>query len=150
MILMEKALYNILWTNRMLKDSNEIAIFENNLTKLADTFNEDDIIELCQILDDETNDSEVMFGIVHLLETLSTEQAFINTVIGVVKLKSMSPEWANIIIYRCLNDEYSVRMLKKIYMTLDDEIRIEFSKLLKEIKEEDKERFGKAVSEVLS
>lgn len=147
---MEKALYNILWTNRMLKDSNEIAIFENNLTKLADTFNEDDIIELCQILDDETNDSEVMFGIVHLLETLSTEQAFINTVIGVVKLKSMSPEWANIIIYRCLNDEYSVRMLKKIYMTLDDEIRIEFSKLLKEIKEEDKERFGKAVSEVLS
>lgn len=147
---MDKTLYNNLCNNRLLNDSNKIAIFENNLNKLADTFNEDDIIELCQILDDETNDSEVMFGIVHLLETLSTEQSFINTVIGVVKLKSVSPEWANIIIYRCLNDEYSVQMFKKIYMTLDDEIRIEFSELLKKIKQEDKEKFGKAVSEILS
>lgn len=147
---MEKTLYDNLWTNRLLKNSNEIAIFEDNLTKLAETFNEDDIIELCQILDDKTDDSEVMFGIIHLLETLSTKQAFINTVIGVVKLKSMSREWANIIIYRCLNDEYSVGMIREIYVTLDDEIRTEFSELLKEIKKEDEERFGKTISEILS
>lgn len=147
---MEKTLYNNLWANRLLKNSNEIAIFEDNLTKLAETFNENDIIELCQILDDKTDDSEVMFGIIHLLETLSTEQALINTVIGVVKMKSMSPEWANIIIYRCLNDEYCVGMIREIYVTLDEEIRTEFSKLLKEIKKEDEEIFGKAVSEILS
>lgn len=147
---MEKTIYNNLWANRLLKNSNEIAIFEDNLTKLAETFNENDIIELCQILDNKTDDSEVMFGIIHLLETLSTEQALINTVIGVVKMKSMSPEWANIIIYRCLNDEYCVGMIREIYVTLDDEIRTEFSKLLKEIKKEDEEIFGKAVSEILS
>ena len=116
-----------------MKNSNEIAIFEENLIELTENFGEDDIIELCQILDDKTDDSEVMFGIIHLLETLSTKQAFINTVIGVVKMKSRSPEWAKIIIRRCLNDEYSAKMLKEIYAILDDEIRIEFSKLLKEL-----------------
>ncbi|MDE6568627.1 MAG: hypothetical protein K2K70_12975 [Lachnospiraceae bacterium] len=146
---MEKTLYNNLWANRLLKNPNEIAIFEDNLAKLAESFNENDIIELCQILDDKTDNSEVMFGIIHLLETLSTEQAFINTVIGVVKLKSMSPEWANIIIYRCLNDEYCVRMIREIYVTLDNEIRTEFSELLKEIKRQDYEIFGKAVSEII-
>ena len=128
---MKKTLYNNLWNNRLLKNSNEIAIFEENLIELTENFGEDDIIELCQILDDKTDDSEVMFGIIHLLETLSTKQAFINTVIGVVKMKSRSPEWAKIIIRRCLNDEYSAKMLKEIYAILDDEIRIEFSKLLK-------------------
>jgi len=130
---MKKTLYNNLWNNRLLKNSNEIAIFEENLIELTENFGEDDIIELCQILDDKTDDSEVMFGIIHLLETLSTKQAFINTVIGVVKMKSRSPEWAKIIIRRCLNDEYSAKMLKEIYAILDDEIRIEFSKLLKEL-----------------
>ena len=130
---MKKTLYNNLWNNRLLKNSNEIAIFEENLIELTENFDEDDIIELCQILDDKTDDSEVMFGIIHLLETLSTKQAFINTVIGVVKMKSRSPEWAKIIIRRCLNDEYSAKMLKEIYAILDDEIRIEFSKLLKEL-----------------
>ena len=94
---MKKTLYNNLWNNRLLKNSNEIAIFEENLIELTENFGEDDIIELCQILDDKTDDSEVMFGIIHLLETLSTKQAFINTVIGVVKMKSRSPEWAKII-----------------------------------------------------
>ena len=130
---MKKTLYNNLWNNRLLKNSNEIAIFEENLIELTENFGEDDIIELCQILDDKTDDSEVMFGIIHLLETLSTKQAFINTVIGVVKMKSRSPEWAKIIIRRCLNAEYSAKMLKEIYAILDDEIRIEFSKLLKEL-----------------
>ena len=44
-------------------------------------------MELCQILDDNTMEFEVMFGVIHLLETLSSEEAFINTIEGVVELK---------------------------------------------------------------
>ena len=41
---MKKTLYNNLWNNRLLKNSNEIAIFEENLIELTENFGEDDII----------------------------------------------------------------------------------------------------------
>jgi len=145
----EKEIYNALWNNRMLKDANEINRFEESLCKLADSFCEEDIQELCLVLDDKTRNSEVMFSIIHLLETLSSEQAFRNTMIGVVNMRSTSPEWANIILYRCLNDEFSVCVLKKIFVNLDNKTRLELTEMLKDIKNEDEERFSDAVSEII-
>ena len=54
--------------------TNKFLLVEDNLEKLAETFTETDIIELCSVFDDKTNDSEVMFGAIHLLETLSTKK----------------------------------------------------------------------------
>lgn len=146
---MKNEIYNNLLTNRMLRDNNEIENYESNLALLSETFSEDDIIELCSTFEDRTYNSEVMFNAVHLLETLSSEIAFENTIIGVVGLYDTSPEWTNIIVYRCLNDDFSVQMLKKVYSRLEKKVSNQFSNILKEIKKEDSERFGKAVDEIL-
>lgn len=146
---MKKEILENLRNNRFLNNYTEIEIFEDNLEKLAETFTETDIIELCSVFDDKTNDSEVMFGVIHLLETLSSELAFENTIKGVVLMRKEAKEWSNIIIYRCLNDDYSVSMIKNVYKNLDKDIIDSFEKQLLDIKLHDKEKFGHAIDEIL-
>ena len=147
---MNKDIYLNLLESRMLSDNNEIEKYEQNLELLAEDFTEKDIIELCSTFEDKTHNSEVMFSAIHLLETLFSELAFENVIKGVVSLFNASPEWANIIIYRCLNDEFSVQKIKKVNSRLEKEISFPFRKMLQEIKKKDNERFGKAVDEILS
>ena len=131
---MKKDILTNLYNNRLLKDNKEIEIFEENLEILSETFTEEDIIELCSILDDRTENVEVMFGAIHLLETLSSEKAFENTIKGVVEMFNKSPEWANIIIYRCLNDEFSVQMINQVKDRLNIKTVEKFKEILSEIK----------------
>lgn len=146
---MDNEIYNNLLKNRMLRDNNEIEIYEHNLKMLSETFSEGDIMELCSTFEDKTHIFEVMFNAIHLLETLSSEKAFENTIIGVVSLRDTSPEWSSIIVYRCLNDDFSVQMIKKVYSRLEKKVSSQFKKILQEIKKEDSERFGKTVDEIL-
>lgn len=146
---MDNEIYNNLLKNRMLRDNNEIEIYEHNLELLSETFSESDIMELCSTFEDKTHNFEVMFSAIHLLETLSSEKAFENTIIGVVSLHDTSPEWSSIIVYRCLNDDFSVQMIKKVYSRLEKKVSSQFEKILQEIKKEDSERFGKPVDEIL-
>ena len=89
---MKKEIYTALYGNRLMRNDGEIETFERNLELLAETFTEEDIIELCSVLDDGTQNEEVMFGAVHLLETLSSETAFENIIRGIAKMSCASPE----------------------------------------------------------
>ena len=133
---MQKEIYTNLYDNRLLKNNEEIEIFEENLELLSETFTEEDIIELCSVFDDKTQDVEVMFGAIHLLETLSSEKAFENTINGVVEMSYKAPEWSNIIICRCLNDEFSVQMISKVQNKVDIKTYDRFKELLFRIKED--------------
>ena len=126
---MTPEIYTNLYNSRLLRDNNEIETFEENLEVLSESFTEEDIIELCSIFDDRTEDAEVMFGAIHLLETLSSEKAFENTIKGVIDMSYESPEWANIIIYRCLNNEFSVQMINQVKTRLDSKTRDRFEEI---------------------
>ena len=111
---MNKEIFMNLMNNRMLRDNDEIEGYERNLETLAGSFSEEDIIELCLTFDDKTQSAEIMYSAIHLLETLSSKLAFEKTIIGVVRMFETSPDWASIITYRCLNDEFSVQMIKDV------------------------------------
>ncbi len=146
---MENRIYKELLYNRMLSTDSEIEKYKRNLELLSENFVEEDIIKLCSTFDDKTRNSEVMFGAIHLLETLSSELAYENTIIGVINIFDSSPEWAKIIVYRILNDEFSVQMIKKIYNRLELVIRDKFKLILETIKTEDYEKFGKVIDNIL-
>lgn len=145
---MKQTLYSQLYGNRLLENNNQIVVFEECLNKLADDFKDEDIVELCRVLDDNTMEFEVMFGVIHLLETLSSEEAFMNTITGVVELKKHSPIWAKTIIYRCLNDEFSIKMINNILPYLNKEVKNGFYSLLSEINAEDGQQFGDAINKI--
>ena len=120
---------NALYKSKLLRTDNEIKTFEENLELLSETFDEGDIVELCSVFDDNTEHSEVMFGMVHLLETLSSEEVFENTVKGLIKMSETSPEWTDIIVGRCLNDKYSVQMINRVKNRLDEQSAEKFKEL---------------------
>ena len=61
-----------------------------------------------------------------------------------------SPDWASIITYRCLNDDFSVHMIKDVCADLDEKTRLEYKRILQKIKAEDSEKFGNAIDNILS
>ncbi|SDA73447.1 Immunity protein 30 [Butyrivibrio sp. INlla18] len=146
---MKNEIIDALKQNRLLRNQKEIRIFENALERLAFDYSEDDIAEICEIFDDDTNDTEVMFGMVHLLETISTKKAYLNTIYGIVSMYKKAPEWAKTILYRCLNDDCSVEMIKQLYTNLPQKIKISFSEILETIKNEDKDMFGDAIDRIM-
>lgn len=146
---MKDEIFKYLYDNRMLSNNSEIEKYEHNLNELSTNFSEEDIIRLCLTFEDKTQNSEVMFGAIHLLESLSSELAYKNTIIGVVNMYISAPEWANIIIYRLLNDEFSVQMIKCIYNRIGKNISVKFKQILETIKKEDYDKFGKSIDVIL-
>lgn len=146
---MKDEIFKDLYDNRMLSNNSEIEKYEHNLNELLTNFSEEDIIRLCLTFEDKTQNSEVMFGAIHLLESLSSELAYKNTIIGVVNMYISAPEWANIIIYRLLNDEFSVQMIKCIYNRIGKNISVKFKQILETIKKEDYDKFGKSIDVIL-
>lgn len=146
---MEKELINQLYNNRLLRNRQEIEKFEEGLDLISEVIQEDDISELCSIFDDNTMDDEVMFGLVHLIEIFSSEKAFEFTVLGIGKMIKTSPNWAKIIIYRCLNDDFSRKMLKNAIDIADKDLKQIINSFLYDIKNEDYDKFGGLINEIM-
>lgn len=146
---MTKEIYDGLYSSRLLRNEGEISTFENNLEKLAESFCEDDICDACTIFDDRTDNVEVMFGMIHLLESLSSKRAYLETIKGISKMKENASEWARVLVYRCLNDENSVEMLRDLYSALSLDIKNDFTALLMKINSEDGAEFGTSIKRIL-
>lgn len=146
---MKEELLVKLYENRLLASDDEFNTFELALASLAELVDETDIPELCNVLDDNTEDEEVLFGIVHLMEKFSSLEAFVLTVVGLSKIAKKSPRWAKIVLYRCLNDEGSREMLKKALQKADIIYSKEVVSLLNMIQAEEFQRFGSKIQEIL-
>lgn len=146
----EKKLIEELYKNRLLNTKEEFEKFEESLNAISEVIQEEDILDLCKVFDDNTSDDEVMFELIHLIEMFSSERAFQLTVLGVANMMTSAPNWAKIIIYRCLNDDFSRNMLKKAISLVETQVQQVITSLLNVIKTEDFDKFGIAVNEVLN
>jgi len=138
-----------LYKNRLLNTKEEFEEFEQSLKELSEVIQEEDILDLCKVFDDNTEDDEVMFGLIHLIEMFSSERAFELIVMGVANMTRSAPNWAKIIIYRCLNDDFSRNMLKKAISLVKTQERQTIISMLNIIKMDDSHKFETAVNEVL-
>lgn len=144
-----KKLLDQLYDNRLLGTKEEFEKFEESLNAISEVVLENDIPELCSIFDDETEDEEVMFGLIHLIETFSSDKAFELIILGISNMLENAMNWAKIIIYRCLNDDLSRMMLKKAIDSADFKTKQEIKSLLNSIKQEDYDKFSVLIEEVL-
>ena len=146
---MHEKLQEQLYNNRLLRTKEEFENFEKSLNELSEVIEENDIPELCMIFDDKTEDDEVMFGLLHLIESFSSEKAFRLTIMGVSQMLENAGNWAKIVIYRCLNDDCSRAMFKKAMESVDVQTQKVIESLLYYIKKEDYNKFGMFIDEVL-
>ncbi|BAZ14033.1 hypothetical protein NIES4071_58730 [Calothrix sp. NIES-4071] len=103
-------LISTLKASKLMHSREEVLAFDNALTKLAENTADVDLEELHLVLDDNCEHKEVMWGLVHFLESFDAReqlQALLNIV---DKLVVSAPDWTEIIHYRIFNDE-STRFL---------------------------------------
>ena len=113
---------NILEANKLMRSPDEVIAFENALVSLADRpQDEEDLPDLHLILDDRCEQPEVMFGLIHFLESFDVSaqiQAFVTVV---PQLMLVASEWTRILHSRILNDDDACRLYRDILHSLNSQ-----------------------------
>lgn len=140
--------------NRLLRNDDEIEAFKNAREAILKRKNPKDISIFCQAFDDETEDYEVMFGIVHDIEAYdnisSTEIATEQFVISIPFMAEKATEWLEVLLFRILNDDNSRLVFAQILGSSDTSLRSYTLKVLQKIAQEDPEEFREKVDEVIN
>lgn len=100
----QNPLLEVLAANRWLRSPDEVIIFEQTLAKLAQNPDSVDLPGLHLILDDACQHPEVMFSLVHFLESFEVQtqvQAFIQVLPDLVK---QAAAWTAILHARMMNE----------------------------------------------
>ena len=100
-----KSLIEVLEANRLLRSPDEAAQFEQTLETLARNPDPADLPNLHLILDDACEQPEVMFSLVHFLESFNVQEQISAFIQVLPDLAKRSPEWTAILRSRIMNDE---------------------------------------------
>ena len=141
-----------IYTNRILQSQKEISEFEEALSNLISLRDTSIIYELCMGFDDNTEQYEIMFGLVHGIEHLykdNIEEGLYLLALAVPSVIDRAKEWMEVLHYRILNHEKVRRLYGSVLSKLDIKTREVVINLLREIKSEDPSMFGNSVDEVL-
>jgi len=112
---------NILEKNKLMRSPDEVTAFENALASLANHPQDEDLPDLHLILDDRCEQPEVMFGLIHFLESFDVSaqiQAFVTVV---PQLMLVASEWTRILHDRILNDDDACRLYRDILHLLNSQ-----------------------------
>ncbi|QUG40114.1 hypothetical protein KD050_12385 [Psychrobacillus sp. INOP01] len=140
------------YINRLLQSQKKISEFEEALSNLVSLGDKSVITELCMGFDDDTEQYEIMFGLVHGIEHLykeSIEEGLYLIALAVPSVIDRAREWMEVLHYRILNHEQVRRIYVNVLSKLDIKTKEIIINLLRDIKSEDPNMFGNSVDEVL-
>lgn len=126
----QNSLIKVLEANYLLRSPDEVAAFEQALAELAQNPNPDDLPKLHLILDDACQQPEVMFSLVHLLESFDLQaqlQVFIQLLPDLVK---RAAEWTTILHTRIMNDAIAQAAFEELMRSMDVQEQEQIRQLL--------------------
>ena len=132
----ENTFISILKANRLMRSDEEVTAFEKALFELAKNPQKEYLPELYLVLDDQCQHQEVMFSLIHFLESFEVEeqlQALLNIV---PKLIVSAPEWTKIIHERIFNDEPTYALYKLMLNSVKSDTQNVVLKLIQELVQE--------------
>ncbi|HYW22422.1 MAG TPA: Imm30 family immunity protein [Nodularia sp. (in: cyanobacteria)] len=104
----------ILKKNYLMRTEAEITEFENTLTEIAAHPDKENLSAYHLILNDQCEQPEVMFSLVHFLESFDIEKQIAALVKVVPQLMITAPEWTRIIHNRILNDQVACHAYEEL------------------------------------
>ncbi|MEH2059840.1 MAG: Imm30 family immunity protein [Nostoc sp.] len=104
----------ILRENRLMQNQQQVTDFENALAEIADNPDEQNLSAYHLVLDDQCQQAEVMFSLIHFLESFDIEEQIAAFIKVVPQLMINAPEWTRIIHDRILNDHSACQVYQKL------------------------------------
>ncbi|RZK34940.1 MAG: hypothetical protein EOO61_12765 [Hymenobacter sp.] len=139
--------------NRLMKDNEQIRLFEEALEEIGAEENVAHIAALCQGYDDNTEHQEVMFGLVHTIEGYdrlsSSEEAISNFIEAAPAMLPQAADWLRTMLVRILNDASSRLTFSQLLATSNPVAKEAIRTALQNISAEDPTKFEAKVNEVV-
>lgn len=128
-------LIGVLRANGGLRTPEEVAAFDGALEALAEAgdLTTEDLSDLFMVLDDGCENHEVMFGLLHLVESADLRdllRAFIKTA---PRMAVRASDWVRIFHYRVLNSERARPLFKELLEASDPDSRAFIRGVLAEV-----------------
>lgn len=135
--------------SRLLRNTDEVNDFELAIENIVSQKDVKLIKDLCSGFDDQTEDHEVMFGLVHAIEDFEGEEGLLEMIQAISSMLPHAKEWATILNYRILNHEPSRTLYINVLKKVDKSVKDIAVGILEEVKAEDPTRFENSVNKVL-
>ncbi|MBW4625524.1 MAG: hypothetical protein KME49_08470 [Brasilonema octagenarum HA4186-MV1] len=129
----QDTLIDTLNANRLMHSDDAVVAFEEALAELAKNPREEYLSQLHLVLDDQCEHEEVMYGLLHFLESFDMKQQLEALIDVVPQLIVRAPQWTQILHYRILNDNSARTLYKKLLRTANFRNRDLICQLLREI-----------------
>lgn len=139
---------NCLINARNLNSDEDYAQFESALRQLDGSIKVEDVYDICKAFIDTTNDDEVMFGIIHLIEKLQSEE-YLKCIAICTPNMTEAHEWAMTLNKRIINSDKYYMMYIDVINRLDIELKRKILGLLVDVKNDNPKRFSKKIDFIL-
>jgi hypothetical protein len=131
-----RELINTLLNSRKLRSKEDVYSFDHALSAIGNDINDEDIQKLYEVFDDNAYYQEVMWGLVHYIESLDVERSMVGMFNSYDLLTERGIEWCKNIHYRIFNDNAATSIYSKILGRMNEELKEKWSIFLKDIVKE--------------
>lgn len=135
--------------NRLMRSSTEVAAFEEALKEIVIERDAALLRNLHLIIDDDCRAHEVMFGLIHLVESFDLELQLQALLEVLPQLADQAPKWTRILHFRILNDGVARREYGYLLSQAAEPSRSIASAILTAIAVEEEEPLKSSATSVL-
>ena len=124
-----------LTANSHLRTPEEIRTFDKALEELSENsaLESKDLSKLFMVFEDDCQDEEVMFGLVHFVEDFDLTDLLRTFIEVVPQLSAKAPRWTKLFHYRILNSDKARPLFKEMLRAADSATQGIIRKTLEEI-----------------
>jgi hypothetical protein len=138
-----------LYENRLLRTELECEHFDLALEALSGDTEDEVIHQIFKVFDDDTEQEEVMFGLVHFVESYQMEMYLTQLLESLPEMLENARNWAIVLNQRILNDDIYRKDYADIAALMPPRIKKCLAFLLEEIKEDQPRLFERKVNYIL-
>ncbi|MBW4085398.1 hypothetical protein HYD27_29165 [Paenibacillus sp. S150] len=139
-----------LYHNRLLRTELECEAFDLALEGLAGDTEDVVIHQIFKVFDDDTEQEEVMFGLVHFVESYQMEMYLTQLLESLPDMLDNARNWAIVLNQRILDDDISRKEYGDIAAGMAPRIKKSLAFLLEEIREDNPRLYERKVNTVLA
>ncbi|WP_405106336.1 Imm30 family immunity protein [Paenibacillus sp. FSL K6-1217] len=138
-----------LYENRLLQSELECEQFDQALESLAGDTEDAVIHQIFKVFDDDTEQEEVMFSLVHFVESVQMEMYLTQLLESLPEMLEHARNWAIVLNQRILLDDSFRKDYTEIAVRMPLRIRQCLAFLLEEIKENEPRLYERKVNRIL-
>lgn len=139
-----------LYENRLLRTELECEQFDLALEGLAGDTEDAVIHQIFKVFDDDTEQEEIMFSLVHFVESIQMEMYLTQLLESLPEMLEHARNWAIILNKRILNDDNYRKDYAEIAALMPPKVKKCLAFLLEEIKEDKPRLFERKANYILA